>query len=781
MVAAVVGTSRAPVDPPGSSPAPRRSAGLLAPLVVVLGQSAFLAVLSSIAPRFFWFDDAIRQFGPAMWWLGRQQEGGQPPLMDPELGMAGNFAADMQYGVLDPLHWVLQAAAASFDDLVVWSWVYAGVTTTSLALGCLVVARQHRVRDALAVPAALGAGTSGFLLWFGSSWWPLLLSLAVLPWLWVGLRSRGPVGVVVTGLATWALLTSGNPYVLPFALVLIAAVLLERWREAGSVGRLVRDRDALGRAAACVGGLLCGLPTLLTMVETTAVTARQGADPLVGNAGYAVTNFLDVVLSGPTLLGQTNAWVGSIGLVPAMSTMVVAVPLLVLVDWPRAVRSPGVLPAALLWVSAVVATQLPTTVLLFRYPLRYLVVVQVAVTLLAVIAVSAAPRLTRGRLLGAAAVVAAQVVVAVFRAPGLWEVHLLAGVVVALALVAAVAVVRGASGARVAAVVLALAALLAPLTGVLAMRVLEARADRLAGAPQDDALFRGLYRGDGLGRTVQEHRERSAAVDEAVTVVSFGVDEAVMWEDGVMSGNGNLLAGLRPGFGSHAVWQEALDEHWCRDFLGFTCGEPQALLETAEGTGLAWVDLLSGDEVLLDEQAPPEVLEHFAQGWTPAGQEGRWVRYTRDDGLPGRITAAAQVQVDPGGWTSDVARRGEPMDAYTVSTGAQPGRLVLRTTWWPGLEATVDGEPVAVDALDGAVLRVQVPAGVDAGRLEISYDPVGARLLLPLTAGGLLVLALGTLVAALDRRRRPGAAPDPAPGHPTSPPTSTGRGPEVPA
>ncbi|GAA2035898.1 hypothetical protein WDZ16_04015 [Pseudokineococcus marinus] len=752
-------TSRAPADPARPAPAPPRGrTDLLSPALVVAGQSAFLVVLSALAPRFFWFDDAIRQFGPAMWWLGRRQEAGQPPLMDPELGMAGNFTADMQYGVLDPLHWVLQAAAARFDDLVVWSWVYGGVTTTALALGVLALLRQHGVRRSLAVPGALGASTSGFLLWFGSSWWPLLLSLAVLPWLWVGLRSRGAVGVVVTGLATWALLTSGNPYVLPFALVLIAALLVERGREAGSVRALVRDRDVLGRAAACVGGLLAGLPTLLTMVQTSAVTARQGADPLVGNAGYAVTNFLDVVLAGPTLLGQTNAWVGSIGLVPAMGAMVVAVPLLVLVDWRRAVGAPGVVPAALLWVSAVVATQLPTTVLLFRYPLRYLVVVQVAVTVLAVLAVSAAPRLTRGRLLGAAAVVALQVVVSLFRAPGLWEAHVLGGAVVALGLLAAVALLRGAPAARAAAVVLVVAALLAPLTGVLAMRALEARADRIAGQPEDDMLFRGLYRGDGLGRTVESYRERSVAVDEATTVVTFGVDEAEMWDAGVMSGNGNLLADLRPGFGSHAVWQEALDQHWCRGFLGFTCGDPAALLETATGTDLAWVDLLSSDEVLLDERAPQAVLDHFAQGWTPQGQEGRWLRYGREDGLPGRVTAADGVELEQEGWVTDVARRGQPMDAYTVTTGASPGEVVLRTTWWPGLRAAVDGEPVPVDALDGAVLRVEVPAGVDAGRLEVSYAPVGAVLLVPLTAAGLLLVAAGAVTAGLRRRGRDGAA-----------------------
>jgi hypothetical protein len=751
-----VTTHTVELGPPGLEPAgdrsrDRRAGGRVSPaaatalaflgyLVLQVGQ---LLVLSRLAPRFFWFDDSQAQFGPMLWWMGQHLEGGRPPLMDPELGMAGNVAADMQYGALDPLHWALQAASRGTDDFLVLSWGYATLCVLLLGSGIFTVLRSHGVRRWLCVAGALGVASSGFFLWYGGSWWPLLWSVGWLPWFWWGLAARRWAGPLVLGVATWGLLASGNPYVLFFALALVPAQAWEQVRDGGG-WRVLLAPLGLARVAAAVGGLLLALPTLLTTIEVSPFMQRLDPDEVVGNVAFGVTNLADVLLGSPTLLGQTNAWGGSLGLVPAMYTLLVAVPALALVDWRRALRARGVLTAGVVWALAVVFTQLPTTVSVFRYPFRYLVVVQVFLPLLVLLALRAAPRLTRGRVTAAFALVAAQFALALFRAPVFWKWHLLAGVLTAVAVAGLVAALRGDRPRRAAAAGAAAVVLLGwgtVFVGVQMMASLEERVDALAGRPAaDEGPYRALPPGRDLGTTVAAYEARSAGVGTSATVITFDYEGDMGWADGVLRGNGNLVAGFETGTGSYAVWHEALNEHWCRTYEGATCDDPAKLLETAPGTGTSWLELMSEDTVLLDRDAPEVLQRYFGRNWTPGPVTDGYAEYRRDDGLPGRVTAARGVTVADG--TATTAYGDAPMDTYTVSTGTDGGSLAFRIPYWPGLTATLDGEPVEVGSVDDAVLSVDLPAGLDGATLQISYLPIGERLLAPaLGAGGLLVLA----------------------------------------
>ncbi|MGY1715106.1 hypothetical protein ACI78R_11660 [Geodermatophilus sp. SYSU D01106] len=729
----------------------------------VVAQVAQLAALRSLDARFFWLDDAQSQFGPMTWWLGRNLEGGRPPLMDPEQGMAGNLAADMQYGVLDPLHWGLQALAAQTDDFLTMAWGFALLCVLLLGSGVLALLRHHRVAPWLAVAGALGVASSGFYLWYGSSWWPLLWSVAWLPWFWWALQRRGVLGPLVLGLATWALLASGNPYVLFFAGAAYVLHLAERFRDGGLPA--VLDRDGWTHLAAAVGGLVLALPTLLTTVQISGVISRLGADPVVGNAGFAVPNLVDVLLGGPTLMAQTNAWGGDLGLVPAMTTMTIAVPVLALVDWRRALRAPGVLTVLGVVVLAAVFTQLPTTVSVFRYPLRYVVVLQVLLPVLSLVAVTAAPHLTRRRWQLAGILVLAQVLLACFRAPVFLRWHAVALVLVAAAL-AAFALRLRAPGRRVraaAAVALVVLTSLPVLLGELMMVSLQDRVDVLESADRPDGMpFRALYPGWQLGTTVEEYRDRSVLTDGSATVLTFDLPEDLGWADGVLAGNGNLAADFRAGTGSFAVWQRHVNEHWCQDFRGITCGDPGELLEVEPTTGEAWIDLLAQDTVLLDRDAPAALREHFERAWTRVGEAGAHVEYRRDDDLPGRVTSADGVEVSQPEGGFRLAYADEPMDTYRVSTGAEGGTVVLRIPAWPGLEATLDGRTLPLDTVDGAVLRVEVPAGTDAAELVVRYLPVGQRILLPAVAIGALAVVGAALAAGRSRRMTPATAARPA-------------------
>ena len=749
----LVRVAAAPRDPRSGAARSVRDLPLFVAYVVL--QLAQLAALHRLDPRFFWLDDAQAQFGPMTWWMGRNQERGLPPLMDPDQGMAGNLVADMQYGALDPLHWGLQALAAQTDDLLVMAWGFAALCTSLLGVGALSVLRQHRVHGALALAGAVGIASSGFLLWYGSTWWPMLWSAAWLPWLWWGLATRSRAGVPVVGVACWALLASGNPYILFFALALVLAQVAERRRDRGS-WRAVISAPEVHRVVAGAGGLLLALPTILSTVELSPVMSRLEPDPLIGNAAFGVANLADVVVGGHTLLGQTNAWGGSIGLVPAMGTMMAALSCLALVDWKRALRAPGVLTGVVLWSSAVALTQLPTVVSVFRYPLRYLVVVQLALPLLVLIALAAAPRLTRGRLVLAGALALGQGALAVARAPVFLRWHVVATVLTAGALAAIVVLLLDGGRRRrwVASAVVPLVAWTGSFVGVGTMITLQHRVAAQEGtAPAADLPFRILPAGRELGTTIGAYRDAVERTDEVATVVTYDFGSDMGWAQGALRGNGGLLAGLRSGGGALAVWQESLNKRWCRTYQGATCTSPDRLLRPAGNTGTSWFELLSADRVLLDRDAPLELREYLDARWTLVEDEGAFAEYLREDELPGRVTAVDGVTVDEDRFVSGLARVGEPMDVYSVSTGAGGGSVVLRIPYWPGVRASLDGRPLDVGTVRGAVVRVDLPPDVSGARLSLSYEPIGERILLPALLGGAVLIAMATVLGILQRPR----------------------------
>jgi len=781
-------------DPVPSAPAWRRAAPYLGYLLVQLVQ---LAVLHRLVPRFFFLDDSQAQFSSMAWWLGRNLEGGIPPLNDPGMGVAGAITSDMQYGSFDPLHWAVAAVLGRNENLLRMTWEYGAICVLLLGLGVLTLLRQHQVRPVLAVAGAVGVATSGFFLWYGSFWWPLMWGTAWLPWLWVGLASRRPAGVLLAGLGTWALLASGNPYTLPFAVVIAAGQLWEHRREAGSWRGLLTARRFRLQVLACAGGAVVALPTLLNAVQATAYTVRQGADAVIGNTGATVPNLLDTLVGGATLLGETNSFNGVIGLSPSLATFLLAVPLLALVRWRDAWRAPGLPTAALLTGVAVLATQLPTVVGPFRFPFRHLVVVQVALPVLALIAFAAAPALGRARTRLAAALIALQFVVAVFRAPLLLPWHVGALIVTGAALAALSLLVSRRPG-RVRAVSGVLVVVLAAVPLLLGERMMVQVQERqnaaygftgAEGQPYRDIGVPGQSGADALGATTAEFEERSILAGRSATVYAwgyfaelFGADRG--WARGVFPGNANLFADARVGFGYLASSHRYLNPVLCLSYVGsLGCPDPGPALADFPGTDRPWLDVLASDDVVLNTGAPAEVRSWFDRNWESTGGDANWLTYRRPeaDRLPGRVAEVDGADIDDQGWMTDVARVGQAQESYRVSTAADAaGTVLLRLPYWPGYRATVDGEPAEVTAVAGALVQVTVPAGVSDGQLDVYFDPIGARLLLPLVSGGVGVILLAGLLsvalAARDRRRVVDDAVLPAEGGARAPVQEAGPG-----
>ena len=106
-----------------------------------------------------------------------------------------------------------------------------------------------------------------------------------------------------------------------------------------------------------------------------------------------------------------------------------------------------------------------------------------------------------------------------------------------------------------------------------------------------------------------------------------------------------------------------------------------------------------------------------------------------------RVVTTSAASVEVGEWSSHRRRVG--------ITAAQPAQVVLRTFYYPGWEATLDGVPVDLEVLPPLyTLGVKVPAGEHL--LEVQFAPTPVRVLGSVVS----VLAAGLLALANLRRQR---------------------------
>jgi len=75
-----------------------------------------------------------------------------------------------------------------------------------------------------------------------------------------------------------------------------------------------------------------------------------------------------------------------------------------------------------------------------------------------------------------------------------------------------------------------------------------------------------------------------------------------------------------------------------------------------------------------------------------------------------------------------------------IAEGTRPGVLVLADMWYPGWEATVDGNPAPVLAVDGVFRGVEVGQG--AREVVFTYYPTSFRIGMVVSLAALAVLLL---------------------------------------
>lgn len=728
------------------------------------GLVVFFAVLAWRFPRFFYIDDKQLQYLPVFRWLG-QQPGLRPPLVDPDQGMAGNFAADPQYGVFDPAHWVVYRIVSATGNMNLAAWAISVGAIAVLGLGVCALTSTYRVRPAWGASAALAAATSGWLLYVGASWWPMVWGTAWLPWLWWGMVAGRRWAPAVAAVSGYLLVSSGYPYALPFALAIVVGVLIERlvqarW-DARSGLQALSGRRPLAAFVAAAGGGLAGTTGILVAGGVQEISQRTGAvSPPLGNAGTFVANAMDVLLGGLTLQGSVDGWWGELITLPVMSAGWFAVPLLGLVRWRSALRGPGVVTTLIVAVFSFVATQTPTEIGSLRFPVRYLADLQLVLPLLTVLLLRQGLAVGRRHLLAAAGLVVAQLLVAIARTPALSGWHLAAAVAVLACGAALVVLVRGqarpaparAGRVGVAALLVLGSAVLPVLGGLTASAASEA-------VTGEEGSFPRLGPHDsGEWPTLIDGFEAAAWEDDlnatALVWGDAGPDLGLL-STGVPLGSAGLFSGMRLGYGYTSVGQLAWADRWCNDYLGQvgTCGDAADRLSAiAPGTDVSWLEVMSKDTVLLSRSVPAALRDQLLTSgrWTVTDERNGSTRVERTQARPGRST-----------WNSDgvfltAGEVGPEQQTYRVDVdSAEDQTVVFRDTWWPGYHATLDGEEVPTTALDGTVVQVTLPAGRYSEELTVTYRPDGLGLGLVAVGVGAAIAVVGVLLGwRPDRRRR---------------------------
>lgn len=203
-----------------------------------------------------------------------------------------------------------------------------------------------------------------------------------------------------------------------------------------------------------------------------------------------------------------------------------------------------------------------------------------------------------------------------------------------------------------------------------------------------------------------------------------------------------------------AIGQQKFSSLLCIRWDGGTCQNAKKYLFAVEPTtGLTYADLMGLDRVVLIKYAFPRALSQGAPGgWHFVGNDPlSWIleRTTPRPPEPGRVVAS------PGATVSDAAPSNDTAESMTVSSPGG-GSVVFSRLLWPGYTATLDGRPVAVDALKGVFVTVRLPAGTQAARLALSFRPPGTTLGLVLAAGGGTIMTVLLALEFIIRRRRGG-------------------------
>ncbi|WP_069385654.1 hypothetical protein [Cellulosimicrobium cellulans] len=673
--------------------------------VVAVGVASLLPLLFN--PSYYYAADTSQGAYGNWFHLGSELRAGRWPMLNLGVWGSGNYIAEGQMGLYNPLAWLIGLGASVASDVVVFASVVKISFLMVAALGTYLLARSYRVPPALSALAGTLAPLGGFTLYMDApSWVTNLMVWALLPWAWWALRRAlaGRTPALVLCFA-FLIVTIGYVHGTIMLLVVLAGSLLE-----AALRRSVRQAVTVVVVGVFTG--LVALTVFLPGVLSAGVTSRDSDEIL--NTGFLVLDGTGLASSIiPTVQAQVTGWWGTFA--PGPITYVAwALPLFLLAD-PRRLRQlwPDAVPVFTLLAVVLVFVLGPSDVGPLRYPMRLMPFLTTGLVLLLVLVLARARREVTPRwvtpVVAATGLAATYLAMAQF--PTHWRINAVAGVAVVVALVVMVRFLRG--------------------TG---------RVPRALGPVSSAAVF-GIAASVALVG-IQHHyfdgRETSGANDYPRALSDYQSPLAAGINDGIVVGDPSAIGAssevfeetlvantwyLNPNVRMQNVYTtiffEALAEKTCMNHVGATCPELlDTLFERVDGTDADLVDLLSIDTIqLIKPSLDDAVWEDPPAGWHVAEDARSTATWVRDDPVG---EAGGVAWSEPGVKVDVVGRSSTDLELRVVDAPTDGGRVVMSRLAWPGYR--VSGADLA-EPVDGFLLAVDVPGGSEGDTITVSYRP----------------------------------------------------------
>lgn len=712
--------------------------------LVWLAGTVVAAGLGSLIPlatnnRFYYYDDTqAGAFG--IWFeIGTKLSAGEWPLFSDSAWGAGNYAAEGQWGIWNPLILLIGWLASLSANIVVFSTILKICFLCLLAAGTFLLARSYRASPEWAAITGVAVTLTGFTVYIdAASWVTGLMVFSLLPLTWYALRRMAfSDGNPLTALVpAYVLITIGYVHGTLMLVIVFVGLLLEAWLYGGRRGA----RRLL------VAGLVCGLiatAVYLPGVLTAPVTARAG--------GIANSGFLTPDLSGlftawvPGSLPQVTGWWGGFATVPLLY-VAWFLPVLSIVDYSK-VKTAGRETTAL-WVVGVLSLALslaPSDLGPLRFPVRIMPYVSLACLLLLSVMVSRfrVPVLTRGRLIVTAAILLSGMYLAwsqfpSFRMAALFGVLAVGGIAGLLMFLYSPRLRPGFRGPAVLA------------GGVVLLSMVIAAGQHVAfkSSPLPD------YR---MPDTPGSYASQLPGAQGGTFIVGDPTKLGPgIWAETLASNAWYLNPAEVQNLYTPIMFAKYAED-LCISSHGWTCGAAAAkLFETDATTGKHLADLLSIDTVQILRDPDPRSNDAFngepAVGWHETSRSADTVVWVRDKPL---LNTGQLVWSSEGTALSVVSESSQEVVIRVDRLGDAPGSAVLSRLAWPGYAA----HGAAVTApLRGYLLKLDIPADAVGKTVTVRFEPPGW----PVVVGCIILAILATVAwGAAERlkRRRRHAAP----------------------
>lgn len=725
---------------------PAAPARALIPLAVAVLTVAMSLLRVAWTPGFYYADDT--QLGSVGIWyaLGDSLLRGVIPTLDPQAWQAGNYWAEGQWGLINPIIWAIAIGTRLSADVAVTATIVKIVFLVVLALGTYVLARSFSASPTWAGVAAVLVPQAGVTAYIdGPAWVSDLITTALFPWVWWALRravaGRSPIPFLILG---YLLVTVG--YV--FGTIMLAVLLAE-----ALVTAIVRrDRRTVLRAvAASSWSALWTIVIYLPGVLTAPVTKRGTTE--IGNYFFLNADLSDLGSATiPVATSSVGAWWGPVTAGPLMY-IAWALPLVLLTaPWARS-QWRGTRPLVVVAVVTLLFVLGPSDIGPLRWPIRLMPYLAIAaLVLFALLMTRGYPqRVSRRGLMSAVVVAVVMAWLSWAQTPSIWRSVVLCLLVQLIVVVGGYLLARlparsAPSGPRVreGSVAAIIAAGIAIIT--VGFAAYQMRAFPVSPLPTFAAP--------------SEVRQMAEVLDDSegdVTTVGDALSNAfspATFEESLIANLWYFSTANVANVYTVLPFSTYSDD-LCVDLRGSTCaGALDTLLSVDDATGAVVADLLSVSGILAYRTTVPDAPAALPDGWRVVSEgEATW-RIARDHPLP---SAGGVTWVGPGTVVTEVRRDETSVSVRVDAVGADP-RVILSRLAWPGYQ--IQGAAFA-DPTRGYLLTVDVSAASPGDVVTVSFAPPGRVLLI---ASGVAAVVLGiawTVIFVVDRARRRRETPAP--------------------